>query len=221
MRRVLGEDDLRVLNHCPVRTVARTYDGSGGDRVEPGDRDRDGQSRRERGGWDRPPSREVALRAQTSCDDQFDPNKGAACAQQAVSGKYLFVTADSAVGDRYMPILEKGKIPVIGEVPSSASELKSPDSFPFATGVIQIAGGGTICGKLDKKKPAVAVVDIAAGRNSAGLFAAGLKPYNLSIEKTVPIPPTASDVTTQAASLNSGGIDCIEMVVAAPSTSNW
>ncbi|WP_239332173.1 ABC transporter substrate-binding protein [Frankia sp. CiP3] len=149
----------------------------------------------------------------TACDDQFDPNKGADCATQAVQGKYLFVTANSSTGDRYMPILEKAKIPAIGEVPSSASELKSPYSFPFGSGAVNIAGGGTACGKLGKKDPAVAVVDIAAGRNSASFFGIGLKPFNLNINKTVPIAPTATDLTTSAATLISGTTDCIDMVL--------
>ncbi|WP_322752741.1 ABC transporter substrate-binding protein [Frankia sp. Cas3] len=149
----------------------------------------------------------------TVCDDQFDPNKGADCATKAAQGKYLFVTANSSTGDRYMPILEKAKIPSIGEVPSSASELKSPYSFPFGSGAVNIAGGGTACGKLGKKDPAVAVVDIAAGRNSANFFGIGLKPFNLSINKTVPIAPTASDLTTATATLTSGTTDCIDLVV--------
>ncbi|WP_131747635.1 ABC transporter substrate-binding protein [Frankia sp. Cppng1_Ct_nod] len=148
----------------------------------------------------------------TVCDDQFDPNKGADCANKAVEDKALFVTSNSSTGDRFMPILEKAKIPVIGNTPNSATELKSPYSYPFGTGAISIAGGGTACGKLDKKEPAVAVVDIAAGRSSAAFFGVGLKPFNLEIKKTVPVPPTATDLSTYAASLT-GATDCVEMVL--------
>ncbi len=147
----------------------------------------------------------------TACDDQFDPNKAADCANQAVTGKYLFVTGTSANGDRYMPILEKAKIPVVGAIPNSASELKSPYSYPFISGVIEVAGGGTACGKLGKKTPGVAVVDLAAGRNSASLVTLGLKPFNLPAPKSVFIPPTATDFTTYAANLS--GTDCIDMVL--------
>ncbi|WP_322780083.1 ABC transporter substrate-binding protein [Frankia sp. Cas4] len=147
----------------------------------------------------------------TICDDQFDPNKAADCATQAVSGKYLFATGVSPNGDRYMPILEKAKIPVVGATPNSASELKSPYSYPFLSGVIEVAGGGTACGKLGKKTPGVAVVDIAAGRNSASLFDVGLKPYNLPAPKSVFIPPTATDFTTYAANISSA--DCVEAVL--------
>ncbi|WP_322759991.1 ABC transporter substrate-binding protein [Frankia sp. Cr2] len=147
----------------------------------------------------------------TICDDQFDPNKAADCANQAASGKYLFVTGTSANGDRYMPILEKAKIPVVGATPNSASELKSLYSYPFISGVIEVAGGGTACGKLGKKTPGAAIVDIAAGRNSASLINMGLKPYNLPAPKNVFIPPTATDFTTYAANLS--GTDCIEAVL--------
>ncbi len=147
----------------------------------------------------------------TVCDDQFDPNKAADCANQAVAGKYLFVTGTSANGDRYMPILEKGKIPVVGQIPNSASELKSPYSYPFISGVIEVAGGGTACGKLGRKTPAAAIVDLAAGRNSASLVGLGLKPYNLPPPRNVFIPPTATDYTTYAASLS--GTDCVDVVL--------
>ncbi|OHV44549.1 hypothetical protein BCD48_25130 [Pseudofrankia sp. BMG5.36] len=147
----------------------------------------------------------------TVCDDQFDPNKAAACATQAVAGKYLFVTGSSGFGDRFMPILEQAKIPVVGAQPNSASELKSPYSFPFTSTLVQIAGGGTACGKQGKTKPASAVLDLAAAKALAGIFALGLKPFDLTVTKNVTIAPTATDLSTYAANLS--GADCVEVVV--------
>ena len=77
-----------------------------------------------------------------NCDLKNDPNAATACGNQAVSdGVVAVVGPVSANAGQYFPILEKAQIPVVGNVPASAADFTSVDSFPLYGGIVSASAG--------------------------------------------------------------------------------
>ena len=150
-----------------------------------------------------------------ACDDAFDANKGSACARRAVAEKVVaLVGEDTSTGEATMPILDAAKIPSIGIFTSSASENNSAYAFPIGSGTAgEIYGSAVMFGKLGCKKPAVAYGDFVAAKFVATSWILPvLEKDGLPAPKQVAIPASATDLTTYAESLASGGTDCVSYI---------
>jgi ABC-type branched-subunit amino acid transport system substrate-binding protein len=84
--------------------------------------------------------------------------------------------------------------------------------FPADGGSISgIAAAGPVCiNDLGKKSVSLAYIDLAAGAQLIPVFNSFvLKPFGQELTTSVPIPPTAADLSSQAATLASDGADCL------------
>lgn len=68
------------------------------------------------------------------CNDSLDPNKASRCARQAESEGAVATIADSLFTPLIYPVLEKAKIPAIGNFVSEAVDTQSPIAYPIFPG---------------------------------------------------------------------------------------
>jgi branched-chain amino acid transport system substrate-binding protein len=158
------------------------------------------------------------------CEDDEDPNSGAACARRfAQDGEVVaLVGSNSNNGETIDPVLEGANLPSVGQSMFGLADFKSPMVFPADGGSVSgIATAGPICLNLLKgEKIALAYIDVAAGAQVIAIFDAFvLKPFGTKLSVSVPIPPTAADLSSQAAKLAGDKPDCLVMATAQESSS--
>jgi ABC-type branched-subunit amino acid transport system substrate-binding protein len=157
------------------------------------------------------------------CDAGNDANKAAECGRKAVSeGVVAVVGPVSANAGQYFPILEQAKIPVVGNVPASAADFTSADSFPIYGGIVTASAGlADVLVKQGAKKISIARIDLAAA-SAIGVFAgASLKRSNQTINKDVSIPVGAPDMATYVASALEGGTDGVLVGLSGQDATNF
>jgi ABC-type branched-subunit amino acid transport system substrate-binding protein len=151
------------------------------------------------------------------CDEKLDPNANIACGREAVSDKALAAVGTLAGGgDGYAKVLSAAGIPDVGVVPNYPINLTDPLAFPIvgATQADMIAAP-QLCKRLGATTIKVAVLQfpesqaLVKANIPIGLKLAGLQ------AATVTYPTTQTDYAPVAASLMSGGTNCITGV---PST---
>jgi ABC-type branched-subunit amino acid transport system substrate-binding protein len=128
----------------------------------------------------------------------------------------------SANAGQYFPILEQAKIPVVGNVPASAADFTSADSFPIYGGIVTASAGlADVLVKQGAKKISIARIDLAAA-SAIGVFAgASLKRSNQTINKDVSIPVGAPDMATYVASALEGGTDGVLVGLSGQDATNF
>ncbi|MBV9661669.1 MAG: ABC transporter substrate-binding protein [Acidimicrobiales bacterium] len=142
-----------------------------------------------------------------SCNDQYDPNVAAACAQQAVSDKVAAaVTGYTSYGQNIIPILEAANIPWIGSSPASSQELNSKVSFPADAGPPGTFSAEAIeMYKMGCTKLALMQGSSAASAFSTAVAKAGFEVAGGKVVYETTVPNTVADVTPYVtASINSG-----------------
>jgi branched-chain amino acid transport system substrate-binding protein len=145
------------------------------------------------------------------CDDGNDANAGAQCARKLISqGVVAFVGNNSPYGANFDPLVERAGMANIESNILAPNDLTSPNIFlsyggTFASG----PGGATVCAKAGAKRIAVAYLNIGAGAQSAVLTNQLLGSLNLKISGAVGLPPSAADLSTQAAALIQLHPDCV------------
>ncbi|MBV9661837.1 MAG: ABC transporter substrate-binding protein [Acidimicrobiales bacterium] len=143
----------------------------------------------------------------SSCNDQYDPNVAASCAQQAVSDKVDGVVSGyTSYGANIVPILEAANIAWIGITPSSNVELTSRVSFPVDPGPSgQLAAAAIEMYKMGCKKIALLQSSTAASALSVSIGKAAFLWAGGSVAYEATVPNTVADVTPYVtASINSG-----------------
>jgi|SRR5581483_1781649 len=157
------------------------------------------------------------------CDAGNDANKAAECGRKAVSeGVVAVVGPLSANAGQYFPILEQAKIPVVGNVPASAADFTSTDSFPIYGGIVTASAGlADVLAQQGAKKISIARIDLAEAA-AIGVFAGtSLKRSNLTINKDVAIPVGAPDMATYVASALEGGTDGVLVGLSGQDATNF
>ena len=141
-----------------------------------------------------------------NCNDLVNPDKGAACAQQAVSdpnaiGSYVFSQETSSI----YPIFLKAKMPVIAPEALAPTDFQYPYTFPLASGFQGLATGDALLAKryLGASKLSVMAVDLPATQGisaliNQGVKAAGYSPSQLQVTKTVFFPASVTDFSSYA-----------------------
>jgi ABC-type branched-subunit amino acid transport system substrate-binding protein len=150
------------------------------------------------------------------CDDKFDPNAAAACARQAVSdGVAAVVALNSAYGDKVIPIISAAGIPSVGDNLLTAAEFLSKDVFPVdGGGITGSAAMAYAVAHAGAKKVRPMVVDVAAAKGLIPFMQQAVKLFPaVSMLPYVPVPPTATDLTSQGAAAAAGGADGAFFVV--------
>jgi ABC-type branched-subunit amino acid transport system substrate-binding protein len=150
-----------------------------------------------------------------SCNDQFDPNTAASCAQQAVADKVdAVVTGYTAFGSNIVPILQNADIPWIGNSPGSSAELNSPINFPLDPGAAGIYA--TVAHSMYAagcRKLAILTDTQAAAVLSGTAAKADFTQDGGTVVYSTTVPDSVADVTSfVTASINSGA-DCIIPVI--------
>jgi len=150
-----------------------------------------------------------------ACNDQYDANSAAACAQKAVSEKVSgVITGYTSYGAQIMPILKAGKIPFVGNQPSTPTEWNSSVAFPFSAG--NNGYFAAIAQKMYQEgctKMAL-VTNVNAQSTDAG-NAAG-KAFELAGGRVVyktSIPATTADTTPQVTALVKAGAQCVSSII--------
>jgi branched-chain amino acid transport system substrate-binding protein len=138
------------------------------------------------------------------CDNQLKASAAAACARRFISESVVATVGDeSSYGPDTNSPLANAKIAGIGTNPLGSGDYASPRVFPFTSGGLPFLGGAgfllkeTHAGRmgmlLESTPTAAALPDLV---NKMVLEPAGSKLAGITT-----IPPTATDVSSQAASL--------------------
>ncbi|MFD0272775.1 ABC transporter substrate-binding protein [Kitasatospora sp. NPDC127111] len=158
-----------------------------------------------------------------TCNEHNTADGATACAQQAVDAKAVAVIGSySQYGDRFMPVLERAGIPLIGGYGISQPEFSSPLSYPVAGGMPSLIGGsGRQLVEAGCKAVSLIRPDTPAGDNLLGYLANALKPAGIKL-LDVKAPEQSSDYTQvirKAVGKDESG-NCITSALAAEPTSN-
>ncbi|MBP0451321.1 MULTISPECIES: ABC transporter substrate-binding protein [unclassified Kitasatospora] len=134
-----------------------------------------------------------------TCNEHNTADGATACAQQAVSAQAVAVIGSySQYGDRFMPVLERAGIPLIGGYGLSQPEFSSPLSYPVAGGMPALIGGsGRQLVEAGCKAVSLVRPDTPAGDNLLGYLANALKPAGIKL-LDVKAPEQSSDYTPVA-----------------------
>jgi len=146
------------------------------------------------------------------CDDQGNPNVAAQCGHEMATDGTVAVTGNSDVGSSFVPILASADVPWLTATPNSSTEQTSPNSFPLGAGdVATFSAAGALCAKLGSKKIGVGVYDTAGATDLVPFLYKAIAPFGLTKADTVtvPIPLTAVDLSSYAASLAAQGATCV------------
>ncbi|TYL55492.1 ABC transporter substrate-binding protein [Nocardioides sp. BGMRC 2183] len=138
----------------------------------------------------------------TICNDKFDPNEATACAQRAVTEGYVAVVGGaSPFSPQFLPVLEKGEIPLVaGSASSGAPELQSPISFPINAGAPGMSlGNGRIAAAAGNNTVVVAS-DNEGSQTGADLTIEGAEAAGAEMTK-VTMKLGAPDVSATVASV--------------------
>ncbi|WP_405361032.1 ABC transporter substrate-binding protein [Kitasatospora sp. NBC_00085] len=134
-----------------------------------------------------------------TCNEHNTADGATACAQQAVDAKAVAVIGSySQYGDRFMPILERAGVPLIGGYGLSQPEFSSPLSYPVAGGMPALIGGsGRQLVEAGCKTVSLVRPDTPAGDNLLGYLANALKPAGIKL-LDVKAPEQSPDYTPVA-----------------------
>ncbi len=149
-----------------------------------------------------------------ACDDQNTPNGDAACGRAAVADKVSGVFGYAAAGDSYAAPVTAAKIPILPFTASSASESTSPLSFPFGNPIPVILGQMDGLAAEGSKHVAILYLDVPAVQFFVNLLEHQASLVGVKIAATIPVPVTASDMSTYVAQAVAAGADGLVSVVA-------
>lgn len=146
------------------------------------------------------------------CMETGDANSAAACARSAVANKSVVaeVSDDSNYGSAIDPILASAGVPMIGGGAFTPADFSSKDFFAYNAETFETVGEATLAaGQLHAKKIYMPYIDVPAGRELPPLMNAVLKPAGLSLDGSIPIPATATDLSSYVAAVKQANPDVI------------
>lgn len=138
------------------------------------------------------------------CPSNNDPNTVDACARNAVADK-SFVAAINmvSVGDS-AKILDTAGIPSIPANPYT-QDYTAASSFSLSAGILITAGEAVMACQLGYKKVSELLIQVPAGAGITKQSNSALKSYGCpSIDRVVPVPPSATDMTAQLTAVSQG-----------------
>lgn len=129
-----------------------------------------------------------------TCNDGADPNQAADCARQAVDeGASAVIAGFTANGDAIMPILEAAGIPWFAPPGISSAELSSSDSYPITSGVLGLAGLGSLAAEDGCESVASVNYDLPSAGEIGQLVDIGLASKGGDPSTLIKVPPTTTD----------------------------
>jgi ABC-type branched-subunit amino acid transport system substrate-binding protein len=147
----------------------------------------------------------------TACNDAGDPNKAAACARDAVSGKYTaLVGGVSLYYNNIFPILDAAGIPMIAASPLNSAAQQSSLSFPVDSNSAQFTASGIALVKYKKCKNVAVIYNSNATATLSGHEVSnGVKWAGGTVTKEISVPDTAPDLSAVVSTALDSGADCI------------
>lgn len=158
------------------------------------------------------------------CDLANDPNTARECGQQAVDeGVVAVVGPVSANAGEYFPLLEQAHIPVVGNVPASASDFTSPESFPLYGGIVTASAGlaDALVSYGGATTVSIARIDLAAAAVIAQFANTALARSDTEVQNDVAIPIGAPDMATYVASVLQDGTDGVLVGLSGQDATNF
>jgi ABC-type branched-subunit amino acid transport system substrate-binding protein len=150
-----------------------------------------------------------------ACNDQYNANTAAACAQKAVKEKFSgVITGYTSFGSQIMPFLEMKKVPFVGGQPSTAKEWNSPQAYPFSAG--NNGYFAAIAQQMHKQGCTKMGLITNSNAQSADAGKAAAKAFEQAggeIVYKVSIPPTTADTAPQVAALVKSGAQCVSDII--------
>jgi hypothetical protein len=131
------------------------------------------------------------------CDEQFNPNLAASCAQQAVSNNVAATFYYGGFGDSVASIVTAANIPYIPLNGIGSVELSSPLSFPLTVPTTSVLGQINAAATAGRKVICLAASNVPTFNFTVGIATAEAKGLGADIV-SIPIPPTATDMTGYA-----------------------
>tara|TARA_R110000772_G_scaffold207017_5_gene317597 strand:+ start:3096 stop:4250 length:1155 start_codon:yes stop_codon:yes gene_type:complete len=135
------------------------------------------------------------------CDDKADPNEAAKCARQAVrEGVAASVGSNSNFSEAILPVLERGNIASIGQLPITAGDFSARNSFPLQSGSPgMIAGASRQIAEQGTKALRLVAVDSPAGSLNERFASAALAGSDTKILGLTLVPIEAPDYASYVA----------------------
>lgn len=146
----------------------------------------------------------------TVCNDGGDVNQAAACARQAVTGKYVAIVGGVSLYDNSVfPIIEPAGIPVIGENPLNTSTQTSSLSFPLDSAPSTYAVQGMdLVKEKGCKKVAIIGTNEATTQTSASEIAVGVRYAGGQVVKNIAVLASTPDFSPAVSTALAAGADC-------------
>jgi ABC-type branched-subunit amino acid transport system substrate-binding protein len=150
--------------------------------------------------------------------DHLGSDEATTCATSTVENEAIVATLSNSTnsGSAIDPILEEAQLAGVGSFMYTSADFNSPMIFPVNGGSVStLSAMVPICfNELGGQTASLAYIDIPAGAQTAGLLDGFvLKPYGKTLTSSVPIPPTAADLSAQAAKIVADAPDCLLMAV--------
>ena len=144
------------------------------------------------------------------CEDQLDPNKAAACAQQAVKDGVVAVVGGMSInGNRFLPGIEPSGIPYAVTLPLSTSDYTSPVSFPMQGGtVLNYSGAAGELAREGCQKIGLLVNPIATSAALEGFARKGATAAGAELVSTVSVAAGTADMSSAYAKMRADGAQC-------------
>jgi branched-chain amino acid transport system substrate-binding protein len=152
------------------------------------------------------------------CDNNLDPNKEVACLNEAVSENVSAIVGSSLVLTDSYPMLEKAKIPLIGEQGIVPGEFTSPISFPFGSEYGWFVGAAAMAKADGITSGSVATLANVSAAFSTKLLTEAMASNGIKVTGTVDIPLDQTDQSAAAGALTKGNPPAV-FLDGTPSTS--
>ena len=150
----------------------------------------------------------------TYCQDQFNANVAATCADEAVSQKDVAVIGESVFSSAMIPILQAANIPYIGG--DQPYDGDSPDSYPFSASLAdEFFNFPAVLAKLGAKKIALLTSNLAAVLVDAKELSDGIGHYKLTQVADAQAPNSSTDYSPYAETVKDSGATGVAMILQA------
>lgn len=151
------------------------------------------------------------------CNDNDDPNQGAACGRQMVSDGVIAVTGASIVPTSWGPILNQAHIPVIGMTPTALEGFQDPNEYLLDSGsLFGIYAASAFYGAAKPANTNVWVMraDLSITASVISTVQSYASTVGIKYVGQSAVPETATDMSPYAGAAQQAGAGCILSVLA-------
>lgn len=155
----------------------------------------------------------------TVCNTHQDPNLAATCARKAASDSSVLavVDDDTTYAANVDPVLESSNLPSIGNFPNAQADFKSKMTFNLSSGSLVTVGEALLAlDELKATRVGLPYVGVPSASGLKDLITSLTGNAGVNVVSFVAVPPTAVDVTSEAAAVASAKPAAILQGLATP-----